>query len=169
MILESITGFLDKYNLPWLLLAVMTWVLIISTCSWKIFRYALPVGLWSMFVGYVMERFFIYHKFWIEKFILVHIGELDLFIVIGPFFAAGIMLIRFLPESGWGNLLSLLAWSLLFTGIEWVAATLKFLDYDDVRWTYIHSYVSYFFSLMNTLGFYYLIYALPVRHKPHPD
>ncbi|WP_425445821.1 hypothetical protein [Dethiothermospora halolimnae] len=158
MFTKIIINFLDTYNLPWLILALMTWSLIYISCSLKQFFYALPVGIWTMVVGTILENFFIYHKFWSDHFILVHIGELDLFLIIGPFFSIGLLLIRFLPKSSFGKYMIILLFSAISVGIELIAIKLGFLSYNAEKWSLIHSLGAYSLSLMSGLGFYYIYY-----------
>lgn len=155
MTLEIIIRFLDKYNLPWLLLAIMTWLIILFSCSRKCFLHGLPTGIWTLLIGAGLEQFFINYKFWLERFIMIRVGELDLFVIIGPFFSIGVLLIRFLPESRWGKYLAVLFWSGVSTGIELIAIKLGFLDYHPVKWSALHSLISYYLSLLSALGFYY--------------
>jgi len=152
--LETVVNLLDKYNLPWLLLAVLTWVLVLLTCSLSFLWQTMPVGIWTMITGGIIEQFFIYHKFWTEKFIMIHLGELDLFVLAGPFFTLGILLIRFLPRNRWLVFLSILAWSVVATFIEIAALKLGFLAYDPEKWWLAHSLGTYYFSLMSALGFF---------------
>lgn len=156
MTLKIIISFLDKYDLPWLLLAIMTWIILSFSCSWKQFIKALPVGIYTMIAGAALEHFFIKYKFWKENFIMIPINELDLFLVIGPFFSIGIVLIRFLPRSCFGKYISLLFWSGISTAIELAAIRLGFLTYHPTKWSYLYSFSLYFLSLMSALGFYYI-------------
>ncbi len=158
MTLDSIIIFLDKYNLPWVLLAILVWIVIVFTCSMKEFVHALPVGIWTMFVGYILETFFVDHRFWVDKFLMIPIGDLDLFLVIGPFFAIGLLLIRFLPRERWKKLFLILLFSALATAIEALAMQLGFLQYADEKWCYIHSFVAYIFGLFSAVGFYSIYY-----------
>ena len=154
MVLASIISFLDKFNLPWVLLAIFTWWVIIFTDSRRDFRRCLPVGIWTMVTGALLEQFFIYNKFWVERFIMIKVGELDLFLILGPFFALGFLMIRFLPESRLAKFLTVLAWSGLAVGIELIATKLGFLDYHPQRWGSLYSLFTYYFALMSALGFY---------------
>lgn len=163
MALEPIIGFIDTYNLPWLLLALLTWVLILSFCSSRSFFHALPIGLWTMALGTCLESFFIHHKFWAERFILIPVGELDLFVILGPFFTIGILFIQFLPESRFGKCLSILVFSALATSIEWIAIQLEFLAYDPTKWGFPYSFAAYSLALLSAFGFYYLYYGNPKR------
>ncbi|WP_026477221.1 hypothetical protein [Alkaliphilus transvaalensis] len=162
---EGITNFLDTYNLPWLILAVICWVVIFFTCSLKEFKRALPIALWTMVVGGVLENFFIDNKFWKEDFILVHLGELDLFVVIGPFFTIGLFLIRCLPKKSWQKLFLVLLLSTLATLIEFFSIKLGFLSYDSEKWGYIYSIVAYIIGLMSALGFYFIYYDREYKFK----
>ncbi|KXG74896.1 hypothetical protein [Thermotalea metallivorans] len=157
--LDVISKFLEQYNLPWLLLAVISWVILYFSCSWRTFLHLLPVGIWTMVMGSILEHFFISHKFWIERFILLKLGELDLFVSIGPFFSLGVLLIRFLPQGKWRKLLAVLFWSAFSTLMEIMAILLRFLAYHGEKWGIFHSFIIYFFSLMSTLGFYYTFYT----------
>lgn len=161
MILEIIEGFIYEYKLPWLILAVLIWFVIIFTCSFRQFLYALPIGIWTMIVGTILENFFIHHKFWQERYVLVPIGELDLFVIIGPFFAIGIFLIRFLPGTTWGKYAIVLILSILSTSIELLFIQFGFLKYDKTQWNAFYSIVAYTLGLMSALGFYYIYYHLP--------
>lgn len=161
MSLAVIERFLDTYNLPWLILAILTWLLILFSCSSREFFYALPVGIWTMVVGAVLEEFFINHKFWTERFILIHLGELDLFVVVGPFFAIGLLLIKFLPGGRWGKFLIVLILSTLATGIELLATKLGFLVYHPTNWIPLQSFATYVLGLMSGLGFYFVFYDIP--------
>ncbi|MDA8213096.1 MAG: hypothetical protein M0021_14645 [Clostridia bacterium] len=76
MILKSITGFLDQFDLPWLLLAIATILIIIFTNSRKDFWRCFPVGIWTMVTGTLLEQFFINNKFWVEDYIMIKVGEL---------------------------------------------------------------------------------------------
>ncbi|MEW9122841.1 MAG: hypothetical protein AB2421_09025 [Thermotaleaceae bacterium] len=154
--MENIIKFLDLYNLPWLLLALLTWLIIFFTCSSRQFLHGLPVGIWTMAVGGILEAFFIEHKFWIQRFILIHVGELDLFVLIGPFFAIGLLLIRFLPSTPWGKSIIVLGFSALATLIELAAIKLHFLSYHESKWGWIYSMVAYCIGLTSALGFYYI-------------
>lgn len=165
MILKSITGFLDQFDLPWLLLAIATILIIIFTNSRKDFWRCFPVGIWTMVTGTLLEQFFINNKFWVEDYIMIKVGELDLFVIIGPFFALGFLLIRFLPENRLAKFLAVLAWSGLTTGIEFIAGKLGFLSYDPQKWTALHSLGIYFFSLMSALGFYCIYNNHSQRHS----
>lgn len=169
MTMDAVIRFLDKYNLPWVLLAIITWLTILFTYSRKDFWPGLLTGIWTMLTGSVLEQFFIYHKFWEERYIMVHLGELDLFLIIGPFFSLGVLVIRFLPKNRWTRYLAVLAWSGLATGIEVIAIKLQFLDYHPVKWSFIHSLMAYVLALMSALGFYYITFSSPARHKPHPE
>ncbi|WP_066633737.1 hypothetical protein [Desulfolucanica intricata] len=155
--METIILILDKYNLPWLLLAIITWLILFFSCSYKCFLQGLPVGIFTMITGASLEQFFISHKFWKEKFILVKIGELDLFLVTGPLLVIGILLIRFLPKSRLGMFLAILAWSSLATGIEFIALKLGFLAYHSEKWSSLHSLTGYFLYLLSALGLYYIL------------
>ncbi|MDA8233904.1 MAG: hypothetical protein M0Z31_03675 [Clostridia bacterium] len=161
MTLEPVIRFLDRYDLPWVLLALMTWLAILLTCSRKEFWRGLPVGLWTMVIGGALEQFFIHHKFWAEDFIMIKIGELDLFLIIGPFFTIGVLLVRFLPESRWGKFLAVLAWSGFATLIEMGAIKFGFLDYHPVKWGMEFSIATYYLALMSALGFYFSLYDRP--------
>lgn len=156
MLLEIISAFLDKYNLPWLILAVLSWLLIILSCSYRSFLHALPVGFWTMAVGTTLELFFINYKFWTERFVMIPLGELDLFVIIGPFFSMGILLIRFLPEGRWSKYLAVLIFSALATGIELIAVELQFLVYHQEKWGFLYSMAAYCLGLMSALGFYFI-------------
>jgi hypothetical protein len=158
MLFEQITQFIDKYNLPWLLLAIISWMVIVSVFSKRHFWHALPVGFWTMTIGTMLELFFIEHRFWTDKYVMVHIGEIDLFVIIGPFFVIGLLLVRFLPANGIGKLLAVLAWSGFATGMEYIAIKMGFLDYQPGKWQALYSLLAYFISLMSALGFYYVYY-----------
>ncbi len=161
MSLKIIIEFLDTYNLPWFILAILTWLPIVFTCSSREFFHALPVGIWTMIVGGILENFFIYHKFWVQRFILVHLGELDLFVTIGPFFSIGILLIKFLPKNRWGKYLIVLILSALATGIELLAIKLAFLEYHPHNWQALYSLIIYTLGLMSGLGFYHIYSSHP--------
>ncbi|MBB6214461.1 hypothetical protein HNQ80_000541 [Anaerosolibacter carboniphilus] len=168
MSLHIIIKFLDSYNLPWLILAILTWLVIFFSCSLREFFHALPVGIWTMIVGAVLESFFLHHKFWVERFIMIHIGELDLFLIIGPFFSIGLLLIRFLPKSRWGKCLIILAFAALATGIELIAIKLGFLEYHESKWGIAYSIVAYCLSLMSALGFYSVYYNKSIYPRTYP-
>lgn len=155
MTLETLTRFLDKYNLPWLTLAILSWIIIYFTFTRIQFYHILPIGIWTMVIGSLLEVFFINNKFWVEKFIMIHIGELDLFVIAGPFFFLGMVMIRFLPENLWLKYLSILFWSCLATGMEAVATKLGFLMYST-KWSAFHSIGIYYLALLGALGFYYI-------------
>ncbi len=163
--LDAISRLLDKYNLPWLLLALMSWLIIIFSCSRKDFWYGFPVGIWTMVTGAVLEQFFIDQKFWVDRFIMIPVGELDLYLIIGPFFGLGLLLIRFLPKSRLLRYFSVLAWSALATGIEFIATKLHFLVYSGTKWSYLHSMTCYSIALMSALGFYFIYY----EYRKTPD
>lgn len=170
MALETVTRFLDQHNLPWLLLAAVSWLIIAFSCSRKAFWRGLPAGIWTMATGTILELFFINHKFWVERFIMIHIGELDLFVITGPFFSVGLLLIRFLPENRWGRYLAVLFWSGFATGIELLAVKLGFLEYQPAKWSMFHSIMAYFLGLMSALGFYYIFTSVsPAQRKPRPE
>lgn len=154
--MEKIITFLDTYNLPWFLLALLTWLVIYISCSLKEFLHGLPVGLWTAVVGGVLEKFFIDHKFWTEEFIMIQINGLDLFVIIGPFFALGIVLIRFLPKESWQRVALIIGLAALGTFIEFLATKLGFLVYNPEKWIWVHSIVAYILGLMSALGFYYI-------------
>ncbi len=153
-------NFLDRYNLPWFLLAVFSWTVVRLAGKREDLRHGFPVGVWTMAVGGVLEQFFIENKFWSERFIMVPVGEMDLFLLIGPFFALGILLIRFLPESTAGRLLAVLGWSLLAVIFEFLAVQLGFLAYHPRNWSGGHSLAGYFLALMSALGFYFIYYHI---------
>lgn len=157
--LEAVMGFVEQYNLPWFLLAVLSWVVLRMAARRDSFRHALPVGIWTLAVGGILEHFFITEKFWNDRFIMVPVGELDLFLLIGPFFALGILLIRFLPENAVGRFVMVLVWSMLAVAIEFLAVELGFLSYST-RWSGGHSLVGYLLGLMSALGFYFVYYRI---------
>lgn len=99
MFLNSVSRFLDKFDLPWVILALITILILVSTNSRKDFWRCCPVGIWTMVTGALLEQFFINNKFWVDHYIMIKVGELDLFVIIGPFFAIGFLLVRFLPEN----------------------------------------------------------------------
>lgn len=167
MPVEKLIEFLDAYNLPWFLLAVVTWLVIYITCSLQQFFHALPVALWTMATGGILERFFIEHKFWSEEFIMIHIGGLDLFVIIGPFFSLGLVFIRFLPKGRWKKYFSALAFAALSTGIELIATKLGFLQYHGEKWNGLHSFVAYSLGLMSALGFYYVYYNKDLSNQTY--
>ncbi|SCY44567.1 hypothetical protein [Alkaliphilus peptidifermentans] len=158
MILENFIDFLDTYNLPWLILAILSWIVIYFTCSFNQFLHGLPVALWTMTIGGILEHFFINEKFWQQRYILVQLGELDLFVLIGPFFTIGLLLIRFLPRSPWGKFLLIFMFSMLSTVIELLSVKLGFLEYHPEKWGILYSLVAYYLGLMSALGFYYIFY-----------
>lgn len=159
MNISAITNFLDKNNLPWFLLFLFCWWLIWATCTRKQFYHALPVGIWTMVVGTALEHFFIFHKFWVEKFIMIPFKDLDLFVCIGPFFAIGIMLVRFNPKTKSLKFFNIVAWSALATLVEFIAIELGFLAYTPSKWTYLSSFGTYMLSLHGALGFYSIYYT----------
>ncbi len=165
--LEIIVEFLDHYNLPWVILAVLSWLSIYFSCSFHCFLQALPVGIWIMAVGTVLEQFFIYHRFWEDHFIMVPIGESDLFLIIGPFFSIGILLIRFLPKNRWGQFFTVLILSGLAAGIELIAVKLGFLTYNSAKWGFLNSFIAYYLGLMSALGFYYVYYSKNISFRNH--
>ncbi|MFZ3173061.1 MAG: hypothetical protein WA118_13910 [Carboxydocellales bacterium] len=167
MVLKSISRFLDKFDLPWVLLALITILIIVSTNSRKDFWRCFPVGIWTMVTGALLEQFFIKNKFWVEHFKMIKVGELDLFVIIGPFFAIGFLLIRFLPENRLAKFLAVLAWSGLATGIEFMAGKLGFLEYDSQKWSALHSLGIYYLSLMSALGFYCIYNNHSNQHSDH--
>ena len=152
-------NFIDTYNLPWFLLAVFSWVIVRLTCRREDFRHGLPVGIWTLLAGGVLEHFFIQEKFWVERFSMIPVGELDLFLLIGPFFSLGVLLIRYLPESAPGRLAAVLGWSVLGVAIEFLAIQLGFLGYSP-QWSGGHSLLGYFLGLMSALGFYFAYYQI---------
>ena len=149
---------MEAYRLPWLLLAILSWITIYFSCSWYQFTKALPAGLWTMAVGFILEQFFLHHKFWSDNYLLIPIGELDLFLVIGPFFTIGLLLIRFLPRNKWGVFSLVLLFSVLATGIEAITMKLCFLKYHETKWSYIHSVFAYSLGLMSTIGFHHVLF-----------
>ncbi|AOY77109.1 hypothetical protein [Clostridium formicaceticum] len=166
MNIETFIKLLDTYNLPWLILAIITWLTIYFSCSLQQFFHALPVGFWTMVIGGMLESFFIEHKFWVDRFIMIHIGELDLFVLIGPFFAVGLVLIRFLPKGRWKKHLIVLTFAALSTAIELIAIKLKFLEYHPEKWGVLYSFVAYSLALMSALGFYYVYYSKDTYKYP---
>lgn len=156
-------NFIYYYRLPWIILSIFTWALIIFTCSFRQFIYAMPIGLWTMLVGGLLENFFINAKFWHESFILIPIGELDLFVMLGPFFTIGVILVRYLPKRPVHKLLLVLLLSLLATGIELIAIPLGLLTYAQGKWQSMHSVFAYVLGLMSALGFYFVYYNLPTK------
>ncbi len=112
-----------------------------------------------MIVGGILEHFFINHKFWQEEFIMFPIGELDLFLIIGPFFSIGVLLIRFLPEGALGKFFLVFILSGIATGIEFVAIEMEFLIFNIEKWGFLNSLVAYYLGLMSGLGFYYAYYS----------
>ncbi|AOT69783.1 hypothetical protein [Geosporobacter ferrireducens] len=157
MTLNTLTKFLERYDLPWLLLAVISWIILYFSSRHRPFLKLLPAGIWSAVVGYILERFFIVHKFWEDKYIMIHVDGVDLFIVIGPFFAIGMLLLQYLPKSTFGQLAAVLLWSFFATAIEILAVKLGFLHFTPSKWTYLHSTLAYCLGLMSTLGFYYTL------------
>lgn len=155
---ETIIQFLDTYNLPWLILTIIAWLVIYFSCSLQQFFHALPVAFWTMLVGGTLESFFIHHKFWVQRFILIHLGELDLLVIIGPFFSVGLLLIRFLPKGRWKKLFLVSLFSILSTIIELISIKLGFLEYHPEKWGALHSIAIYCLGLMSALGFYYIYY-----------
>ncbi|SNT27615.1 hypothetical protein SAMN05446037_10707 [Anaerovirgula multivorans] len=168
MIIELVMKFLDTHNLPWLILAAITWLIIYFSCSLQQFFHALPVAFWTMLIGGILESFFIDKKFWIERFILVHLGELDLFVIIGPFFSIGLLLIRFLPKGRWKKHLAILVFATLATAIELIATKLGFLEYHSEKWGALYSLVAYYLALMSALGFYYVYYNRDLSNPTYP-
>ncbi len=168
MSLEIITRFLDQHNLPWLILALLTWLAIYLLCSPRCFFKAFPVGIWTMAVGGILEHFFIEHKFWEERYMMIPLGESDLFVIIGPFFAIGVILIRFLPESRRGKFLTVLVLSVFATAIELIAIELGFLTYNESKWGVLNSLIAYSLGLMSALGFYYAYYSKSVSSRGYP-
>lgn len=158
MLLETISEFLNQYNLPWLILAIISWLAIYFLCSFRVFLHALPVGIWTMFIGAILEYFFVRYEFWTERFIMIPIGGLDLFVVVGPFFTIGIILIRFLPAGKYGKLAIVFVLSLIAAGVELLAVKMGFLVYNQEKWTVLYSVVAYCLGLMSALGFYYVYY-----------
>lgn len=158
MILEMFKYYIELYKLPWLILAILSWIAIYFTCSFKQFMYALPSGVWSMMLGTILEQFFVYHKFWTDKYLLIPIGELDLFVIIGPFFAIGLLFIRFLPRNKWSICLLIVLFSAIATGIELLSIEFCSLKYHDTKWSYLHSLFAYCIGLISTLGFNSLYY-----------
>ncbi|AKL94639.1 hypothetical protein CACET_c11740 [Clostridium aceticum] len=156
--METIIEFLDTYNLPWLILAGITWLTIYFSCSLQQFFHALPVGLWTMTIGGTLENFFIDNKFWEQHFIMIQVGKLDLFVLVGPFFAVGLLLIRFLPKGRWQKFFMVLVFSALSTAIELIAIKFGFLTYHPENWSAISSLIAYYLGLMSGLGFYYVYY-----------
>lgn len=157
MTLNAFTKFLERYELPWLLLAIISWIILYFSSRHKPFLQLLPMGIWSAVVGYILERFFIVHKFWEDKYIMIHVDGVDLFVVIGPFLVVGILLLQYLPKSTWGQLGAVLLWSLFATAVELLAVKLGFLHFTPGKWTYLHSTLAYCLGLMSTLGFYYIL------------
>lgn len=88
---------------------------------------------------------------------MININDIDLFVVIGPFFSLGILLIQYLPETAMKQLASVLLWSCFATAIELLAIKLGFLSYMEGKWSYLHSLLAYFLCLMNALGFYHTL------------
>ena len=167
MTLDNITGFLDRHNLPWLLLAIISWIIVYLSSRRRAFFQLLPMGIWTAVVGYMLERFFIVHKFWSDKFIMIPINGLDLFVVIGPFFSIGILLLQYLPKTTFGQLAAVLFWSFIATAIEMLAIKLGFLYFASGKWTYLHSILAYCLGLMSTLGFYYTLkQSMKFRNLP---
>jgi hypothetical protein len=160
MTLETLVGFLDRYNLPWLLWTLFSWQVILLTCTRKQFWHAFPVGIWTALVGTVLEQFFIENKFWVDRFILIQVGEFDLFLAIGPFFALGVMLARFLPENSLGRFFAVFAWSAAAMLGELTSVWLGFLQYHAEKWSALHSMTAYYIALMSSLGFYFSFYAI---------
>ncbi|ABR47684.1 hypothetical protein Amet_1488 [Alkaliphilus metalliredigens QYMF] len=167
MNIEVLIEFLDAYNLPWLLLAIISWLAIYFSCSLQQFFHALPVAIWTMIVGGILEKFFIDHKFWIDRFILIPVGELDLFVIIGPFFCLGLLLIRFLPKDRSKKCLLILLFSALSTIIEALSIELGFLEYRQGKWSALHSLVAYTLGLMSALGFYYVYYSKRISNSKY--
>ncbi len=153
--METVSRFLEQFNLPWLLLALLSWSLILIFCSRQCFRKGYPVGILTMITAAVLEQYFITQKFWIDRFIMVHVGELDLFLIIGPYFALGLLMIRFLPTNRWGKLAAVLILSGIATGVELIAVQLRMLEYQPGKWGAAQSMVTYVLGLFSALGFYY--------------
>jgi len=164
MSIDSAQSFIYTYKLLWPILALLTWLLIIFTCSFRQFLHALPIGIWTMIIGGVLENFFIVFKFWQENLISIPVGELDLFVVIGPFFTIGVIFVRFLPSNPWGKVFLILLLSVLATGIELIAIELGMLKYTETRWIELYSIAAYTIGLMSAQGFYYIYYNLPKKH-----
>jgi hypothetical protein len=157
--MEIIVSFLERHNLPWLLWALLSWMGIGLTCSREQFWHAFPVGIWTTLVGSVLEHFFIVNKLWVDRFILIPVGEFDLFVAIGPFFTLGVLLIRFLPESAPGRFFAVLVWSAAAVLGELISVGIGFLQYNP-GWGALNSLVAYYLGLMSALGFYLSFYAI---------
>ena len=153
--MNTLMELVEVYRLPWLLLALVSWGILFVYQGKRSFWQGLPLGIWTSVVGGVLENFFVKHKFWAEEYILVKIGQIDLFVIIGPFLVIGWMLIRHLPEQPIGRILAVFSWSMFATFVEYVAIKLGFLSYEPGRWTYLLSIMAYSLALFSTLGVYF--------------
>lgn len=159
MVLETMANFFDRHNLPWLLWALLTWLVIRLTCNRTQFWHAFPVGLWTALVGSVLEHFFIENKFWVDRFILIPVGKFDLFAAVGPFFSLGVLLLRFLPNNAPGRFFAVFAWSAAAVLGELLSVRVGFLQYQP-GWSALNSLTAYFLGLVSALGFYFSYYAI---------
>ncbi|MDW7650498.1 MAG: hypothetical protein SCK29_12070 [Bacillota bacterium] len=159
MPMEIIISFLERHNLPWLLWALLSWTGIRLTCSREQFWYAFPVGVWTTLVGSALEHFFIVNKLWVDRFVLIPVGQFDLFVAIGPFFTLGVLLIRFLPESASRRFFTVLILSATAVLGELISVAFGFLKYNP-GWGPLDSLIAYYLGLMSALGFYLSFYAI---------
>lgn len=159
MYFQAIIEFIKLNRLPWLILAIIIWIINIYFFNLKQFIYALPGGIFSMLIGASLETFFIAHKFWFERYLLIPVGKLDVSLIIGPFFSIGLWLIRLLPNNRLYTCCLILLLSALATGVEYIFIQFSILKYDTSRWSYYHSLFTYYLGLVSTLGLHCIYYG----------
>lgn len=165
MYLQAIIELIKYYRLPWLILAIIFWIISYYIFSLKQFIYALPGGIFSMLIGTSLETFFIDHKFWQDRYLLIPVGELDLFLIIGPFLIIGLWLIRLLPNKRLYICCFILLLSALATGVEFIFIQIDVLKFDTSKWSYYHSLFAYFLGLLSTLGLHCIYYEKTKAHR----
>lgn len=120
----------------WIIIAAVIWVFILFFIQPRGLKKYWTVAIWSILLAYFLNETFVASGFYVFQDIYYPFRGLPLAYIIASA-GKGIVIIRYLPEEKWWQLIYLILFAAVITGIEYLLVEREYLLY--FQWTIYES------------------------------
>ena len=142
----------------WVIVAAVIWLFILLFIRFGGIKKLWSIAVWSLLLAYILNQMFVMKGFYLFQQAYYSYQGIPLAYFLGAA-GAGIILIRFLPEERWWQLVYLVFFAAASSGIEYFAVEKGYLEY--IQWSLYRSFI---FRLIAYITITWLS-SLTVRRK----